>query len=115
MSFDVTIAGTKLPTDSSALKSFRDDLNLAFNLGSEFTSLPDGAISKVPAANGKTSADYKSPSASWNPGASPVKFGLQGGASGALEVINSGDLITYTDGLDSPKQKSITVPSNTSY
>jgi hypothetical protein len=115
MSFDVTVAGKSLPTDASALKSFRADLNLAFHLEEALTALLETPVGRVPASASKTSVTYDGPAASWSPGGGPVQFGLQGGASGALEIVNTGALISYTDGLDSPQQKSIAVPPNVAY
>lgn len=115
MSFDVMVAGKSIPTDASALKSFRADLNLAFHLEEALAALLETPLGRVPASASKTSVSYGGPAASWNPGGGPVQFGLQGGASGVLEVITSGDLVAYTDGLDSPQQKSIAVPPNVAY
>ncbi len=115
MSFDVTIAGTTIPTNVTALKSFQNALNLAFSLDSTLISLLDTALGKVPSSASKSSITFTSPAASWNPGGGPVQFGIQGGAAGTLEVVTSGDLVSYTDGLDSPQQKSITVAANIAY
>ena len=115
MSFDVTIAGTAIPTNVGALKSFQNVLNLAFSLDSTLVSLLDSALSNVPSNSSKSTIAYTSPAASWNPGGGPVQFGLQGGATGTLEVVTSGDLVSYTDGLDSPEQKSISATANIAY
>jgi hypothetical protein len=115
MSFDVTIAGKSIPTNTANLKSFPNNLNLAFNLGNTLVPLLNTTLGSVPTGAGRSNVSYTSPAASWTPGGGPVQFGLQGGASGALEVVTSGDLIAYTDGLDSPQQKSIPIPANLAY
>src|SRR5579872_2222430 len=115
MSFSVTIPGVTIPTDASALKSFQDDLNLAFHLDSTFSSLLTTELSKVPPNASKSAVSYTSPAKSWKPGGGPVTFGLQGGAGGALEIVTSGDLLSYTDGLDSPQPQAVPVAANTAY
>lgn len=115
MSFDVSVAGITIPTDSSALKSFRNDLNLAFGLDKTLSSFLDGPISGVPASAATSQISYTSPNASWAPAGGPVTFGLSGSASGKFEVVLSGDLVPYTDGLDNPKQTSVPVPPHTAY
>jgi hypothetical protein len=115
MSVDVTVAGTSIPTDALALKSFPDHLKLAFNLESAFSSLLATTLDKVPSSAATSKVAYTSPAASWQPAGSPVTFGLQGGASGAFEILTSGSLVDYTDGLEAPKSKSITVPTGAAY
>lgn len=115
MSFDVSVAGTAIPTDSTALKSFRDDLNLAFGLDKTLSSFLDGPMSGVPSGASATQVSYTSPNASWAPAGGPVTFGLSGSANGKFEIVLSGDLVPYTDGLDNPKQTSVPVPPHTAY
>lgn len=115
MAFDVSIAGTAIPTDATALKSFRDDLNLAFSLDKTLFSFLDGPMSSVPASANIAKVSYTSPNASWAPANGPVTFGLSGGVGGQFEIVLSGDLVPYTDGLDSPKQTSVPVPPHTAY
>lgn len=115
MSFEVTVAALTVPTDVSALKSFKDDLNLAFSLESVLKAFLNTSLAQVPAASSKSSVAYTSPAASWNPEGGPVTFGLQGGASGTFEILTSGTLLSYTDGLDSPQQKDIPLPANKAY
>jgi len=111
----VTIAGAAIPTDAGALKSFEKNLNLAFDLDSTLSSLLDSTLADVPADKAKTAFGYKGPATAWNPGRGPVKFGLQSGAGGTLQVVTSGDLVSYMDGLESPQKKSVPVPSGTAY
>ena len=117
MSFDVSVAGISVPTDSATLKSFRNDLNLAFGLDKAFVSFIDGPMSAVPSSAASSRVSYTSPSASWAPGpaGSPVTFGLSGSASGKFEIVLSGDLVPYTEGLDNPKQTSVQVPPHIAY
>jgi len=115
MSFDVSVAGTAIPTDSTALKSFRNDLNLAFGLDKTLSSFLDGPMSAVASSASTTQVSYTSPNASWAPAGGPVTFGLSGSASGKFEIVLSGNLVPYTDGLDNPKQTSVTVPPHTAY
>lgn len=115
MSFDLTLAGAVIPTDAGALKSFEKNLNLVFDLDSTLSSLLDSMLADVPADKAKSAFSYKGPATAWNPGRGPVKFGLQGGAGGALQVVTSGDLVTYTDGLESNSKKSVAVPGGTAY
>jgi hypothetical protein len=44
-----------------------------------------------------------------------VNFGLTGNASGTFEIVLTGDLVPYTDGLDNPKQTSVPVPPHKAY
>jgi hypothetical protein len=113
MSFDVSVAGIGIPTDSSALKSFRDELNLAFGLDKTLASFLDGPMAGVPSSATTSHVSYTSSNASWAPGGGPVTFGLSGGVSGRFEIVLTGDLVPYTDGLDNPKQTSIPVPPHT--
>lgn len=115
MSFDVSVAGTAIPTDSTALKSLRDDLNLAFGLDTALFSFLEGPIAGVPSSATTSQVTYTSPSASWAPGGGPITFGLSGSASGKFEIVLSGDLVPYTDGLDNPKKTSVPVPPHTAY
>jgi hypothetical protein len=115
MSFDVNVAGTAIPTDITALKSFQDDLNLAFSLDSTLSTLLDATLANVPSSAATSTVTYTSPSASWSPGGGPVQFGLQGGVTGTLAVVTNGTLLSYTDGLDSPQTKTVPVPANTAY
>jgi hypothetical protein len=115
MSFHVSLAGIAIPTDSTALKSFRDDLNLAFGLDKTLSSFLEGPMSGVPPSATTTQVSYMSPNASWAPAGGPVTFGLSGSASGKFEIVLSGDLVPYSDGLDNPKQTSVPVPPHTAY
>lgn len=115
MSFDVTIAGAAIPTDVGALKSFKKELNPIFDLDPTLKSLLNSTLADVPAGKGKTAVSYKGSTISWKPDGAPVTFGLKGGAGGVLQVVTSGDLVAYSDGLDSPKKKSVTVPSGVAY
>lgn len=115
MSFNVTIAGTAIPTEVSALKSFKDDLNLAFSLDSSLFSQLDTELGNVQANESKSSVAYVGSPVAWNPGDGPVEFGLQDSATGTLEIVKSSNLISYTDGLDSPQQKSIPVAANIAF
>lgn len=115
MSFDVSVAGIAVPTDSAALKSFRDDLNLAFGLDKTLSSFLDGPMSAVPTSASASQVSYTSPNASWAPAGGPVTFGLSGSVSGKFEIVLGGDLVPYTDGLDNPKQTSVPVPPHTAY
>jgi hypothetical protein len=114
MSFDVSVDTTAIPTDISTLKSFRDDLNLAFKLDPTLSLLLNATLSQVPSDKAMSSVSYTSPAISWQP-AGPVTFGLQAGAAGTIEVVNGGDLIAYTDGLETQSRKSIPLPPNTVY
>ena len=113
MSFDVSLAGIAIPTNLAALKSFPADRTLAFSLDGTLQLLLNATLAQVPADKSKTSVSYTSPAVSWTPG--PVTFGLQGGVSGALEVLLAGNLVTYTDGLETQTQQTISVPANTAY
>jgi hypothetical protein len=50
MSFDVSLVETTISTDSTALKSFRDELNLALGLDETLTSFLEPRISGVSAS-----------------------------------------------------------------
>ena len=115
MSFDISVAEIIIPSDPTALKSFPADLKLAFNLGPTLSSLLDTTLDKVPLIRRLQPVSYTSPAASWQPAGGPVTFGLQGGASGAFDILTAGSLVDYTDGLESPQSKSITVPPNAVY
>jgi hypothetical protein len=116
MSFDVSVAGVAIPTDSTALKSFRDDLDLAFGLDKTLSSFLEGPMSGVPSSATKTEVSYTSPTnASWAPANGPVTFGLSGSASGKFEIVLTGDLVSYTDDLDDPKRTSVAVPPHIAY
>ncbi len=115
MSFDVSIARIALPTDATTLKSFQDDLNLAFRLDAVFSPLLDTTLANVPPTTAKSVVSYTGPAASWNPGGGPVTFGLTGSICGTFEILNSGTLVTWTEGLDSPQQKSIPVGAHQVY
>jgi hypothetical protein len=115
MSLDVSVAGVAIPTNSTALKSFRDDLNLVFSLDNTLSSFLDGPMSGVPSSAATTQVSYTSPNASWAPAGGPITFGLTGSAGGKFEILLSGDLVPYTDGLDNPRQTSVPVPPHTAY
>ena len=111
MPLDISLGGTSIPTDSSALGDLRADLNLAFKLDSTLEPMLSETLDKVPASAAKSAIAYTSPAASWSPLGSAVTFGLQSGASGSLEIVTAGDLLSYTDGLDAPKAQSIAAPA----
>src|ERR1700677_1169106 len=116
MSFDVSLAGVAIPTDSTALKSLRDDLNLAFGLDKTLSSFLEGPMSGVPSSATKTEVSYTSPTnASWAPANGPVTFGLSGSASGKFEIVLTGDLVSYTDDLHDPQKTSVAVPPHIAY
>jgi hypothetical protein len=115
MSFDISVAGIVISTELTALKSFPADLKLAFNLGPTFSSLLDTTLDKVPPSAASNHVSYTGQPASWQPAGGPVTFGLQGGASGAFDILTAGSLVDYTDGLESPQSKSITVPAGVAY
>jgi hypothetical protein len=115
MSFDVSVAGIAIPTTSTALKSFQDNLNLAFGLDKTLSSFVDGPMSSVPSSAASSKVSYTSPNASWAPADGPVTFGLSGSVSGEFEIVLSGDLVPYTDGLDNPKRTSVPVPPHIAY
>ena len=46
---------------------------------------------------------------------SAVTFGLQGGASGVLEIVTAGDLLAYTDGLNAPQTQTVAAVAGTAY
>ena len=114
MPFDISIAGTSIPTDPAAFKDFRQDLNLAFSLGSALASLLDAPLSAVP-ASAISSIAYTTPAASWNPAGGPVQFGLNASTTGSLQIVNAGGLLSYTDGLDVPAPVTIPVPAGFAY
>jgi hypothetical protein len=64
MSFDVSVDTTAIPTDISTLKSFRDDLNLAFKLDPTLSLLLNATLSQVPSDKAKSSVSYTSPAIS---------------------------------------------------
>jgi hypothetical protein len=115
MSFDLSVAGTAIPTDISALKGFQNDLNLAFGLDETLKSVLDATLSQVPSSKTKSPVTYKGNEKTWRPGMGPVTFGLQATAGGTVEILSSGQILTYTDGLETQTQKSIAVPSGTAY
>ena len=115
MSFDITVAGSKIPTDTASLKDFRADLNLAFSLDAMLRTILDTPLGKVPPNLETTSVAYSSGAQAWDPSGGAVRFGLQGGATGTLRIINSGPLVSYSDGLDQPVTKTITPPNTVSY
>ena len=115
MALNVTIAGVAIPTNLAALKSFPNNLNLAFSLDSTFSALLGDTLEDVPSSAATSTVTYTSPSASWNPEGGPVTFGLSGGVTGTLAIVTSGSLLSYTDGLDSPQTKTVPVPANTAY
>jgi hypothetical protein len=116
MSFDLDIAGATIPTDVGALKSFKKELNPIFHLDSTLKSLLNSTLADVPASKGKTAVSYGGSTISWRPDGAPVTFGLKAGGGGALQIVTSGgNLVAYSDGLDSPKKKSIVVPSGLAY
>jgi hypothetical protein len=115
MALDITVAGNRIPTDATALKDLRNDLNLAFSLEGKVAAILDTTLDKVPASGAITSVAYTSANQTWTPGAGPVEFGLQGGAKGTLQVVNGGTLVSYTDGLDQPESKSVSIPADVSY
>ncbi len=113
MSLDINIGGTSIPTDPSKLKDLKSDASLLFNLESKLEPLLNSPLANVPANATVAAISYGSPAFSWKPG--PVKFGLQANAKCSLEIITSGGLIDYTDGLDSPQKKPITLDSTQAY
>jgi hypothetical protein len=115
MSFDVSVAGIAIPTDSTALKSFPDALNLAFGLDKALSPFLEGPMSGIPSSATTSQFSYTGPNASWAPAGGPITFGLSGSASGKFEIVLSGDLVPYTDGLENPKQTSVPVPPHTAY
>lgn len=115
MSFDLSVAGTALPTDVSALKSFPEDLNLAFDLDETLKPALDVALSQVPSGKTKSSINYKGGEQKWQPAKGPVTFGLLATAGGTVEILSSGQILTYTDGFETQTQKSVAVPSGTAY
>src|SRR6202453_2747995 len=116
MSFDASLVGVAIPTDSTALKSFRDDLNLAFGLDKTLSSFLEGPMYGVPSSATKTEVSYTSPTnASWAPANGPVTFGLSGSASGKFEIVLTGDLVSYTDDLHDPQKTSVAVPPHIAY
>ena len=115
MPLDISLAGTAIPTDPGALKDFRADLNLAFQLDSTFAPWLNQSLDKLPASDAKSAISYTSAAATWSPLGSGVTFGLQGGASGSLEVLIAGELLSYTDGLDAPQAAAIAAPDGTAY
>ena len=90
---------------------------MVFHLDSTFSTLVNAnvTLAGVPSTASASKVAYAGPAASWNPSDGPVTFGLSGGFSGAIEVLNSGTLISYTDGLDTPQPKTIPVPQGRSY
>ncbi|MGB6692026.1 MAG: hypothetical protein WBE76_29640 [Terracidiphilus sp.] len=116
MSFNLSIAGAPIPTDAGSLKSFEKDLNLDFHLDSTLKSLMGSTLADVPASKGKTAVSYSGPLASWRPADAPVRFGLRGGAGGSLQIVAPGGaVVSFADGLDSPKKKAFTAPSGLAY
>ena len=115
MSFDLSVAGTALPIEVSALKSFHEDLNLAFDLDETLKLALDVALSQVPSGKTKSSVNYNGSERKWQPAKGPVTFGLLATARGTVEILSSGQILTYTDGLETQTQKSVAVPSGTAY
>src|SRR5580698_4411947 len=105
MSFDLSVAGTAIPTDISALKSFQDELNLAFELDETLKLALDMSLSQVPSSKAKSPVTYKGNEKTWRPAMGPVTFGLQATAGGTVEILSSGQILTYTDGLETQTQK----------
>lgn len=114
MSVDVTIAGTAVPIEPGSLKDLRTDKQLVFELSKDLQPYLDSAIGSAP-DKGPTEVQYTSDAASWNPGASAVTFGLQGGAACSLEIVNSGNLGRYVDGLDSLTLVDVPVAAGRTY
>ncbi|WP_047491915.1 hypothetical protein [Terriglobus sp. TAA 43] len=114
MPLDITLGGTSIPTDSDKVKDLKSDAQLAFQLVKTLEPYLQGTLSTVPDAQ-KTSIAYTSPQLALTLPDSVVSFGLTGSASGSLDILNSGDLGSYTDGLDSPQTKSIPLPQGFSY
>ena len=114
MSVDVTIAGTALPLEPGSVKDLRTDKKLVFELTKDLQPLLNTAIGTVP-DKGPTAVKYTSDAASWNPIGSAVTFGLQGGAACSLQIVNSGSLGHYFDGLESPALVEVPVPAGRSY
>lgn len=113
MSFDVSVAGKSLSTSPNLIKDFRNDADLAFGLDATLSALLDGPLSGVPASASSSKVSFTSPSASWKLG--DIGFGLSGGATGKFDVVLTGDLVEYMDGLDNPKKASVPVPPHTAY
>jgi hypothetical protein len=114
MSLDVMIAGTAVALEPKSVKDLKTDNKLVFDLSRNLQPYLDSAIASVP-DTGATAINYTSDAASWNPGGSAVTFGLQGGAACSLEIVNSGNLGQYVDGLDSLTLVQVPVPTDRSY
>ncbi|MGC2639809.1 MAG: hypothetical protein WA294_21680 [Acidobacteriaceae bacterium] len=113
MAFDLSVAGKSLSTDPNVIKDLRNDKDLAFGLDATLSALLDSPLSGVPASASSSKISFTSPDASWKPG--DITFGLSGGATGKFDIVLTGDLVPYMDGLDDPKKKSIPVPPHTAY
>ena len=114
MSVDVTIAGTAVPLQPGSLKDLRTDKQLVFDLDKNLQPYLNSALALVP-VKGPTSVKYTSDAASWAPYGCAVTFGLQGGAACSLEIVNSGCIGRYFDGLESPVLVQVPVPAGHSY
>ena len=114
MSLDVTIAGTAVPLEPDSVKDLLTDKRLAFDLAKNLQPYLDSAMGLVP-DTGATEIKYTSDAASWSPAGCAVTFGLQGGAACSLEIVNSGNLGQYFDGLGSPTLVAVAVPPGHSY
>ncbi len=114
MSLDVTIAGTVLPLQPGSVKDLLTDKKLAFDLAKNLQPYLNSAIGLVPDTDA-TAIKYTSDAASWSPAGCAVTFGLQGGAACSLQIVNSGNLGKYVDGLASPTLVEVPVPPGHSY
>ena len=114
MSVGITIAGTAVPMQPTSLKDLQTDKQLLFDLDSKLKPFLESALALVP-VTGPTTVKYSSDAASWNLDKCAITFGLQGGASCSLEIVNAGSLGKYLDGLSSPTLVQVTVPPGHSY
>ncbi|SDF81351.1 hypothetical protein [Terriglobus roseus] len=122
MALDISLGGTSIPTDPDKLQDLKSDTSLTFQLVKTLEPYLQGTLSTVPNMQ-KTSVAYSGPQHQLTLPDSVMIFGLQTSASGSvdtqttgsLDILNSGDLGSYTDGLDSPETKSIPLPQGFSY
>jgi hypothetical protein len=114
MGLNLMVGGVPLAADAATLKALWAKRDLAFDCNGKLAPFLDGALSLMPAGN-TFGVGYTSDSASWVPDGSVVTIGLQGGIGGSIEVVNSGELVSYTDGLESPKAATVMVAAGRSY
>jgi hypothetical protein len=84
MSFDVSVAGTAIPTDVSTLKSLPGDKDLAFELDATLNLLLNATLAQVPSDKAKSSVSYKSPAISLPP-LGPVTYGWAGDSDAEVD------------------------------